>query len=82
MGAAVILAWLRLRSGSVFTAILFHGFWNYFIQQFYPFLTVSTPASDLMLGEFGWACALIYVVLALVFWQLRKALPEIGGISS
>jgi membrane protease YdiL (CAAX protease family) len=36
MGGGIVLAWLRLRSGSVITAVLFHGFWNYFIQQFYP----------------------------------------------
>jgi membrane protease YdiL (CAAX protease family) len=38
MGAAVVLACLRLVSGSVRTAVLFQGFWN-FIQQFYPLLT-------------------------------------------
>lgn len=76
MGAGLILAWLRLRSGSVFTAIFFHGFWNYFIQQFYPALTVSTPASDMMLGEFGWACPIVYVVLAIVFWHYRRGLSN------
>jgi uncharacterized protein len=76
MGAGLILAWLRFKSGSVLTAILFHGFWNYFIQQFYPAMTVSTPASDMMLGEFGWACPVIYVVLAFVFWHYRGLLPS------
>ena len=75
MGAGLILAWLRLKSGSVITAILFHGFWNYFIQQFYPMLTVSTPVSDMMLGEFGWACPVAYVLLAVVFWHYRSGLP-------
>ncbi|ADN35619.1 Abortive infection protein [Methanolacinia petrolearia DSM 11571] len=75
MGAGLILAWLRLKSGSVLTAILFHGFWNYFIQQFYPSLTVPTPASDMMLGEFGWACPIAYVLLAIVFWHYRSGLP-------
>lgn len=78
MGAGLILAWLRLRSGSVVTAILFHGFWNYFIQQFYPALTISTPASEMMLGEFGWACPVVYVILALVFWHYRGQLPVFG----
>ena len=44
MGAGLILAWLRLASGSVWVAVLFHRFWNYFIQQFYPALTVTTDA--------------------------------------
>jgi len=75
MGAGIIIAWLRLKSGSVIAAILFHGFWNYFIQQFYSALTVSTPASDMMLGEFGWACPVVYVLLAIVFWHYRSQLP-------
>lgn len=79
MGAGLILAWLRLRSGSVLTAILFHGFWNYFIQQFYPALTVSTEASEMMLGEFGWACPVVYIVLALIFWHFRSSLPDVRG---
>lgn len=77
MGAGVILAWLRLASGSVWVAILFHGIWNYFIQVFYPALTVTTPAGSEMLGEFGWFVAIVYVVLALVFWHFRDRLPKL-----
>ncbi|PKG31178.1 MAG: CPBP family intramembrane metalloprotease [Methanoregula sp.] len=77
MGAGIILAWLRLASGSVWVAILFHGFWNYFIQQFYPLLTTTTEAGQAMLGEFGWFCAAFYVALALVFWHFRDRLPTL-----
>lgn len=75
MGAGLILTWLRLKSGSVWVAVLFHGFWNFFIQQFYPLLTEKTPGGDMMLGEFGWVVAIVYVVLALVFWHFRDQLP-------
>jgi membrane protease YdiL (CAAX protease family) len=77
MGAGVIFAWLRLMSGSVWVPVLFHGFWNYFIQQFYPTLTVTTPAGTMMLGEFGWFVAVIYVLLALLFWYFRDRLPKL-----
>lgn len=77
MGAGVILAWLRLASGSVWVAVLFHGFWNYFIQQFYPLLTTTTESGQAMLGEFGWFCAVFYVALALVFWHFRDRLPKL-----
>ncbi|MDZ4165187.1 MAG: CPBP family intramembrane glutamic endopeptidase, partial [Smithellaceae bacterium] len=76
MGASLVLAWLRLAGGSVWPAVLFHGFWNYFIQQFYPLLTVKTPAGDKMLGEFGWFVAIAYVLLALGFWRFRNRLPK------
>jgi len=77
ISAGVVLAWLRLASGSVWVAVLFHGFWNYFIQQFYPHLTVKTLAGDKMLGEFGWFVAIIYLILAMVFWFFRNRLPKI-----
>ena len=77
INAGVVLAWLRLASGSVWVAVLFHGFWNYFIQQFYPHLTVRTSAGDRMLGEFGWFVAIVYLILALGFWLLRNHLPKV-----
>jgi membrane protease YdiL (CAAX protease family) len=78
MGAGIVLAWITLKSGSVVPAILFHGFWNYFIQQFYPALTVQTAGTEMILGEFGWASPVIYVVLAFVFWHYRGLLPASG----
>lgn len=77
MGAGLILAWLRIISGSVWVAVLFHGFWNYFIQQFYPALTQTTDAGEMMLGEFGWFVALMYVLLAFIFWYYRNKLPQL-----
>jgi membrane protease YdiL (CAAX protease family) len=77
MGSGLVLAWLRLASGSVWVAVFFHGFWNYFIQQFYPALTVTTEAGNMMLGEFGWFVVLAYVVLAGVFWHYRYRLPAV-----
>ena len=76
MGAGLILAWLCLKSGSVWVAVLFHGFWNFFIQQFYPLLTEKTPGGDMMLGEFGWFVAIVYIVLAVAFWHFRNLLPD------
>ncbi|MDD5096302.1 MAG: CPBP family intramembrane metalloprotease [Candidatus ainarchaeum sp.] len=75
IGAGVVLAWLRLKSGSVWVAVLFHGFWNYFIQAIYPALTVQTPSTELITGEFGWLAPLAYVLLALVCWHYRGRLP-------
>lgn len=78
MGAGFILAWLRFASGSVWPAVLFHGFWNYFIQHFYPALTKTTDAGGMMLGEFGWFVAVFYVILALIFWHFRDRLPKVS----
>lgn len=74
-GGSTIFAWIRLRSGSVWPAALLHGFWNYFIQQFYPAVTAVTGAGGAMVGEFGWFTVLISIVLGLLFWHLRDRLP-------
>lgn len=54
-----------------------HGFWNYFIQSFYPALIVTTPAGKAMLGEFGWFCAAAYVIQGVIFWYFRDRLPKL-----
>ncbi len=83
-GGSTIFAWIRLRSGSVWPAALLHGFWNYFIQKFYPALTEATEAGAAMVGEFGWYTVLISVILGLLFWHLRDRLPHMprpeGGL--
>jgi membrane protease YdiL (CAAX protease family) len=76
IASGVILAWLRLKSGSVWVAVFFHGIWNLFIQTIYPALTVQTPASQLVTGEFGWLSPLMLVVVAFVFWHYRDRLPK------
>ena len=83
-GGSTIFAWIRLRSGSIWPAALLHGFWNYFIITFYPLITATTEAGGAMLGEFGWFCVLISVLLGLLFWHLRYLLPKMpkpeGGL--
>jgi membrane protease YdiL (CAAX protease family) len=84
IGGSTLFAWIRLRSGSIFTAALLHGFWNYFIQKFYPVITATTGAGNAMLGEFGWCVVLISIVIGLLFWHLRYMLPKMpkpgGGL--
>ncbi|HIH02780.1 MAG TPA: CPBP family intramembrane metalloprotease [Methanoregulaceae archaeon] len=84
IGGSTLFAWIRLRSGSIWPAALLHGFWNYFIQEFYPRMTASTEAGEAMLGEFGWYVVLISIVLGLLFWILRDRLPKMpkpeGGL--
>jgi len=83
-GGSTIFAWIRLRSGSVWPAALLHGFWNYFIQIFYPAITATTEAGGAMIGEFGWYTVVLSLVLGLVFWHLRYLLPTMprpeGGL--
>ncbi|MGV8176246.1 MAG: CPBP family intramembrane glutamic endopeptidase [Candidatus Bilamarchaeaceae archaeon] len=72
----VVFAWLRLRSGSVWPVVMFHGFWNYFIQTIFPVMTFNTPETLLITGEFGWLSPLLCIVLALVCFKYKDRLPK------
>ena len=77
VGCGILLAWLRLKSGSVWTGVLFHGFWNYFIQGFYPMLTNNTPTTLLITGEFGLVAPILYVLAVALLWRYRdKLVPK------
>lgn len=64
------LAWLRLRSGSVWPAALLHASHNLYIQGFFDRVTVDTGITEYLTGEFGAALALTTVVTGIIFWRL------------
>ena len=74
------ISWLRLRSGSVWTAVLLHASHNLYIQRFFDPITRETgPLSKYMLGESGVVLTVIFIALAVIFWSLRHKLPEKEG---
>lgn len=79
VASSFVHAWMRLVSGSIWVSALLHGASNYFIQVFYPTLTVRTPAGEAMLGEFGWCVPILSVVIAVVFWRFRRRVPGFAG---
>ncbi|HKW49578.1 MAG TPA: CPBP family intramembrane glutamic endopeptidase [Gemmatimonadaceae bacterium] len=67
-------AWLRLRSGSVWPAAILHASHNLFIQAFFDRVTVDTGPTRWLTGEFGAALALVFIVIAWIFWRARGAI--------
>jgi membrane protease YdiL (CAAX protease family) len=76
IGLSFPLSWLRLKSGSVWTAALLHGSHNVFMLHLFNVLTTDSGNTWLLLGEYGLVAAVIGVILAVIFWTLRKRLPE------
>lgn len=76
LASSFVHAWMRLVSGSVWVSALLHGSSNYFIQVYYPTLTIRTPEGDAMLGEFGWFAPTISGVIAVVFWTFCSRVPS------
>jgi membrane protease YdiL (CAAX protease family) len=70
-----IMAWMRLKSGSVWTATLLHAAHNVVIQTILTPLTVDTGPTEYIIDEFGVGIAMVYVIVALIFWRMRDQLP-------
>ncbi|WP_347219724.1 CPBP family intramembrane glutamic endopeptidase [Chryseobacterium sp.] len=71
-----IYTWLRLKSGSLWTAVLFHASHNLFIQSIFTPLTVDTGNTNYYIDEFGIALPIASVIVAYFFWKKRNELPQ------
>jgi membrane protease YdiL (CAAX protease family) len=76
LGLAFAFAWLRLKSGSVWTGMILHASHNLWIQGIFDRLTVDTGRTKYVIGEFGIGLALAAVVVGWLFWRRRGELPD------
>lgn len=76
IGLSTIMAWLRLKSGSVWTAVIFHMALNIHTQGFFQNLTIKTSwLTHYISGEHGLMLALVSAAVGFWFWQKRGELP-------
>lgn len=75
---AVAMAWLRLRTGSVWPAAIMHASHNLYVQGFFDRVTVDIGPTRWLTTEFGAALAVAIGVVAWMFWRARHALPVSG----
>ena len=75
VGISFPLAWLRLRSGSVWPAAIFHASHNLFIQGFFDTVTVDTGVTKYLLSEFGAVLALAAAITGVIFWRMDRRHP-------
>lgn len=66
-----VLTWLRLKSGSLWTAAILHASHNHFIQHFFDPMTAYTGNAKYILGEFGIGFTVIVAALAAYYWTRR-----------
>jgi len=71
---AMPLAWLRLRSRSLWPAVIFHTSHNFFVQAFFARLTTASDSTRSLTRSFGAALAVLTVVTALIFWRMRGSI--------
>ena len=71
------ISWLRLKSGSVWPAVLLHASHNLYIQRIFDPLTIENSSlSKYMIGESGVVMMVILIGTAVIFWRLRGRLPN------
>lgn len=70
ISTGVLLAWLRMKSGSIWPVVIFHATHNGVIQMFFNRITVDTGKTAWFTGEFGFA--LVPVLLLLAFFSLSQ----------
>ncbi len=77
VSSAYIAAWLRLRSGSVWPAAIYHGAHNMFIQLIFTPLTTNTGNTAWYIDEFGAGLAITSLIGAIIVWRKRHELPQL-----
>ena len=73
---AFVFAWMRLKSGSVWTATLLHTSHNLYIQAIFTPLTRNTGKTAWYIDEFGAVLPLVVLVFAIYFWRRRNELSR------
>ncbi|MFQ5927680.1 MAG: lysostaphin resistance A-like protein [Terriglobia bacterium] len=69
LGISFPFAWLRLKSGSLWTGMFLHASHNLFIQGVFDQLTRDTGVTKWIIGEFGAGLALVAVLVGIAFWK-------------
>ncbi|MGH8123684.1 MAG: lysostaphin resistance A-like protein, partial [Rudaea sp.] len=80
VSSAYIAAWLRLRSGSVWPAAIYHGAHNMFIQLIFTPLTTNTGNTAWYIDEFGAGLAITSLIGAIIVWRKRHELPQLQAV--
>lgn len=75
-----VFAWLRLKSGSLWTAALLHASHNLFVQGIFDNLMRDTGRTLWYTTEFGAAMAITSILFAIYFWTRRAEVEQIAKI--
>jgi uncharacterized protein len=71
-----VFAWMRLKSGSLWTGALLHASHNLYIQGFFTPLTRDTGKTAWFIDEFGAIVPLVALGFGIYFWTRRKELSR------
>jgi len=75
VASSFVYAWMRLRSGSLWTPVILHASHNLFIQRIFDPLTTDRGLTSFVTTEFGVGLAIAYTACALYCWRRRCDVP-------
>lgn len=75
IGISFPLAWLRLKSGSLWTGMVFHASHNVFIEDIFNPLTLEKGMTKYIISEFGISIVIASLIVAYIFWKYRAQSP-------
>jgi membrane protease YdiL (CAAX protease family) len=76
LAISVVFAWMRLKSGSLWTGALLHASHNLYVQAIFTPLTRNTGKTRWFIDEFGAMLPLVTVGFAIYFWTRRNELDQ------
>ena len=72
-----IYTWFRMKSGSLWTAVILHASHNLFIQRIFTPLTEDTGNTAYYVDEFGIVLPIVAIGFAIYYWNKRKELDVV-----
>ena len=69
-----IYTWFRIKSGSLWTAVILHATHNLYIQNIFTPLTTDTGNTAYFVDEFGVVLPVVAIGFAFYYWNKRKEL--------
>lgn len=72
MAGSVIFAWIRLKSNSIWPAVVLHATHNGVIQAFFERITLNNGNTEYFAGEFGIVLPLVSLVIALILIKYER----------
>lgn len=77
VSVSFIYTWFRMKSGSLWTAVILHGSHNLFIQGIFTPLTEDTGNTAYYIDEFGIVLPIVTIGFAVYYWTKRKDLKPV-----
>ena len=72
-----IYTWFRMKSGSLWTAVILHASHNLFIQSIFTPLTEDTGNTAYYIDEFGIVLPIVTIGFAIFYWTKRNELKPV-----